>query len=370
MGSKSSAHMIDATSAGFWDTMKYTSGNPSNKRICELSIGIQLALEVSDLVPNKPVRAYTKNNTKSKSHGMDPGLAAKLEEDATVLLQYDGRNKQGSVTKNFECKRIDHFLRAQASLHPVRTGHDTWPRPLDCDFSPYHAYYNIGTDPVRLFVDFDQPKDETLMQLLRDQPGRFWEAVSAFVAGLVSVIPGYQPDWVAVFRSGGNKLSAHLHDLRIWATDVSFFKQLVENVCALPGEHSTMLRAIVDVRVYHPHRAWRMPGHCKRMLKNSDVARFLSIQPDPQCSGAAAIALFAQTIDSDEPVVDESGALVHAARVAWAAFCYPHAMCNLTFEAGHCVDPIDGTTPKKQRLSVTCSRGLQPGHELSAPWSE
>jgi hypothetical protein len=295
------------------------------------------------------VKAYRKNDNIT---GMSRNLREMKENSGTVMLQYDGRNKDSKITKNFKVMYLSSFLRQESEIHKGnRSEYKTWKCIGDRDFSPHHGYYNIeGNTPVRLFVDFDEPaRDASLMKQLDECPSKFWDAIASFIKSLANIIPGYKSDWLAVYKSSGTKLSAHIHDLRIWAHDVSSFKDLVSSVCCNNPETRVMLEAIVDIRVYHGSRAWRMPGHCKRAAQ----PRFLSLGPDTELSGAEAISLFESSLTGER-----------AFCVAWAAFCHPHVMSNITMENGFCVASVT----KRSLPTVESARPLKHGKVLIAPW--
>lgn len=306
---------------------------------------------------------------------MLPELAAGLSVPGTILVQYDNNTKG----KMFECVNFAYFLIRESRLHRGRRGNPTeWEPPMDVDFSRQHGYYNIEPNmPVRLFVDFDEPRsDPELMSVLRRDPVVFWNAVHEFVRRLGVLFPGFQAEWTAVFKSTGDKLSAHLHDLQIWAEDVNIFQGTVQDVLDVGGEHQAMLQGIVDTRIHHGNRAWRIPGHCKRApardRKTSGgddgaptgdqgvparAPRYLALGPDPDLSGAQALRLFETTI-ADDP----------AACVSWAAFCYPHAMATVTrdgFEA-RAARP----TTRREKAPLDLYAPLPRGKRLRAVWEK
>jgi hypothetical protein len=327
-------------------------------RLEELSNQVTLAMS-DNIPPSDNVKAYRKND---KKMGIAQNLREMLERKGTVLMQYDGRNQDCMVTKNFQARFLSSMLRQEASLHlGERDLYESWVCPNDRDFSPYHGYYNIeGGQPVKLFVDFDQPdREPALMKILAEDPSHFWAAIQSFIRSLVALVPGYQSDWVAVFKSGGTKLSAHIHDLRMWSHDVSSFQDLVESACALDPVHRTMLQNIVDTRVYHGSRAWRMPGHCKRSNGKGGTARFLSLGPDPDLSGSSSLKMFDESLSGDRNCC-----------IAWAAFCHPHVFSSITLENGCCIKSNDCSSRVAKRVNKApdVARPLKIGKTLVASW--
>jgi len=291
--------------------------------------------------------------------GMLSELQHALSVPGTVLVQYDN----GVGGKSFEVVDLAHLLRSHSLLllHGRELGAGS--SRMNSDFSPHHRYYNIepNTD-VRLYVDFDQPgSDPELMRLVQQDAGLFWAAVRDFTRRLGIVFPGYDAEWAAVFTSTGTKLSAHLHDLQIWAKDASLFKKTVEDALAIEGEHQQMLRGIVDLRVYHGNRAWRIPGCCKRAP--DQPPRYLSLEPDAGLSGKKALELFEPVREGDK-----------AACVSWAAFCYPHAIPTITHTDGFeaTAEPTDSRKCQEKRTakhSDDVYTPLPPGKRLKAPWT-
>lgn len=325
-----------------------------------------------------PLRTYKKMDAGS----VLPEITRYLGVPGTVMVQYDGMNRgrgnkqqlksemravpprKPTITKNFECLQLSTMLWREAKLHAgARDKATEWHRPKDEDFSPFNLYYNINRDQdVRLFVDFDAPRQHPeLMERVRRDPSVFWDAVRDFVRRLGVVLPGFDGEWVAVFRSVGDKLSAHLQDLQIWARDVSAFKETVQQALALEGEHSSLLSEVVDLRIYHGARAWRAPGHCKRTVPPSPgeaapVPRFLELAPDRALSGGKAVAFFESTLTGDL-----------SACVAWAAFCYPHTISSITRSAGFEITATHKAVSAK-RPAVDLLAPMPRGKKLRAPW--
>jgi hypothetical protein len=352
--------MLSPWDAGFWDHVPgdFASLSESHAVLVQSRLtSAATALQEGD-IDTSIVRTYKKN---TRQGIVSPEITEHLQHDGRILIQYDGLNSSNgrtTVTKNFEVTSVARLLRQESEMHlDNRRGYREWEPVPDRNFSRFHRYYNIeGHEPLRLFVDFDQPSaDASLMEALRLEPQRFWDAVAAFVAALSVVIPGYDSGYVAVFKSSGAKLSAHIHDLRIWATDVSHFKQLVASACEASGDHAAMLRGIVDTRIYHGSRAWRVPGHCKRVASGSGACRFLALSPDPLLSGKSALEFFA---------LSELGKV---GRVAWAAFCFPHVVPVFTLRQGNCVDGKTDDT-RKRKAAPDAPVQLKPGQKLVAPW--
>jgi hypothetical protein len=148
--------------------------------------------------------------------------------------------------------------------------------------------------------------------------------------------------------------------LQIWAKDVNLFKKTVEDALAIEGEHREMLCGIVDLRVYHGNRAWRIPGCCKRTPDQQP--RYLSVEPDADLSGKKVLEFFEPVREGDK-----------AACVSWAAFCYPHTIATITrtkgFEAtAETGDPRKCHEKRTEKHSDDVYAPLPPGKRLKAPW--